>query len=261
LRGALADRHVIAAQTVFRRAGGGGHAHCAGRVVAVAGTVGIHETRGAADRAVACSGAIGILGADLVGLAAMAADDRAVADRRAKIQGDTAVADVGAVCLRHAARAAGAAGAGLWHALGILGATRARLDAAMARVGRADGRRAGRDWRTRVFRIGRQQVAARRVVSDAAHLRPAGLRVREHARLVERAAAGLRPRRAGLCRAVARLRARTCAVGAVASGRDIAVANAGGARAERRQVARARARCKAVAARSVLAGANDLVLA
>src|SRR5207247_2290610 len=172
------------------------------RVVAAAGADRAAEGRDAdrkrGDIAVPRRGTISGLGAGLAGLAASAADDRAVAHHGAQLAVDAAVADVGAVCLRHAARAVDAAGAGLWQALGILGATRARLDAAMAGVGRTNRRRAGRDGATGIFRIGRQQVAARRVVSDAAHLRLAGLRVREHAALVERAAAGLRARGAGL---------------------------------------------------------------
>ena len=80
-------------------------------------------------------------------------------------------------------------------------------DAAGSRIVRAYRRRARRDWRARVLRIGREQIAARGAVGDRTDLGLAGLRVRKHARLVERSAAGLRAQRAGLRRAVAGLRA------------------------------------------------------
>src|SRR6185503_12436268 len=123
-RGAGLTGRVVAGATV-----GGGEADIPG--------VGAGELR-----------AIAVLRAGLRRLeAAMSAEHRAVVDRRAQVAEAAAMADVDAVGLAHARLAGNAARPGLRHAVGVGRTGERGLDAALARVRRACGRRAGRDRR------------------------------------------------------------------------------------------------------------------
>src|SRR4029079_5035933 len=150
-------------------------------------------------------GALEVIGADLVRLAAMSADDGAVARKRAQLAVEVALADGAAIRWLHARGLVDAARARQRRALPIV-RTGGFADAAGARVGRAHGSGAIRHWRAWIFRIRGQQVATQRVVRNrAADRRRAGLRAGEVADLGERSAAHLRVAVADLVRAVALL--------------------------------------------------------
>jgi len=229
----LTHRDVVAAQAVLGRASRSGRTCGVWRIVAIAWSNGTRGRRKASgercDVAITrCRAELANVIASLAGLAAGTVDYRAVVDRIAGVQLDTALADVQAVGLLHAARAVQVAYTRLVCTVGSLCAGLAGLDAAFAWIRRTYRRRAGRDGCAGHLRI-RIRIAASRAVGSRAGLRYAGLCPGRVAGLRKGAAAGLRCRVAGLCSAVTGLRKRrTLGRGCVvAGGSNIAVAYSG----------------------------------
>ncbi len=132
-----------------------------------------------------------------LGDAAGAAEERAVARGGARQPVAAAVPDLDTVTRAHAACGADAAPAGLRGTLRRIG-TCPPGEVARPRVGRADRGRTHRYRDAGILRVGREQVAARRVVGGRAGRRRAGLRARQVANLSEWAAARLGRKVAGL---------------------------------------------------------------
>src|SRR4029079_15868288 len=140
-------------------------AHGERGIVAVARAIDVQQADRIAVLAVPGRGALQVIGADLVRLAAMSADDGAVARKRAELAVEVALADGTAIRWLHAGSLVDAAGARQRRTLRIVRAS-GFADAAGARVGCAYWRGTVGHWGARIFRIGGQQVATQRAIRD-----------------------------------------------------------------------------------------------